>query len=279
MTTQEIKPVLEAILMAAEQPLSIDRLQKLLESSDAKPNKEALRESLDALREDYQDRGVELAELASGFRFRSRAEYAEQVGRLFEERKPRYSRAYLETLAIIAYRQPITRGEIEHIRGVAVSTNIMRQLLEREWVSVVGHRDVPGRPSVYATTRQFLDYFGLKSLDELPSLAELRDIDDINADLFDEVPAEAAEADARPSLTVVDGEASADADSEGAETAADADAADGVEPAGDEAPAEAADSGDDAPVTAPAEDDTASLAEENAPAAADTDGDTPAAAG
>ncbi len=187
MNTAELKPVVEAILMVAEQPLSIDRLGKLLDSdSDQAPTRDELKETLDALQADYSERGVELTEVASGFRFRARQEYATQIGRLWEERKLRYSRAFMETLAIIAYRQPITRGEIEHIRGVAVSTNIMRQLLEREWVRVVGHRDVPGRPAVYSTTRDLLDYFGMKSLSELPTLAELQDIDSINADMFAE---------------------------------------------------------------------------------------------
>jgi segregation and condensation protein B len=185
MTADELKPVLEALLMASDQPLAIDRLAKLLEDdAGVVPSRELLADALRALGEDYVGRGIELVEVASGYRFRARAAYAERVGRLWDERKPRYSRALLETLAIIAYRQPITRGEIEHIRGVAVSSNIMRVLLEREWVKVVGQRDVPGRPSVYATTREFLDYFGLKSLEELPPLAELTDLDAITTDLF-----------------------------------------------------------------------------------------------
>ncbi|MEX2481426.1 MAG: SMC-Scp complex subunit ScpB [Gammaproteobacteria bacterium] len=185
MNVEEVKPIVEALLMVADGPLSLERLLKLLEGDgEQAPSRELLRDTLQALQADYADRGVELAEVASGWRFRARAAYAAQIGRLWEERRPRYTRAFLETLAIIAYRQPITRGEIEHIRGVAVSSNIMRQLLEREWVKVVGHRDVPGRPSVYATTREFLDYFGLRSLAELPTLAELKDIDDFNVDLF-----------------------------------------------------------------------------------------------
>jgi len=199
MTVEELKPIVEALLMVADGPLSVERLSKLLDGEgDASPARSVLHETLCALQEDYTGRGIELAEIASGWRFRARAEYAPQIGRLWEERRPRYTRAFLETLAIIAYRQPITRGEIEHIRGVAVSSNIMRQLLEREWVKVVGHRDVPGRPSVYATTRELLDYFGLKSLAELPTLAELKDIDDFNADLFGDIdrgaPLDAADA-------------------------------------------------------------------------------------
>ena len=193
MNVETLKPVVEALLMVADGPLSLDRLAKLLEGEGASaPERDTLRAVLAALQADCAGRGIELAEVASGWRFRARADFAGQVGRLWEERRPRYSRAFLETLAIIASRQPITRGEIEHIRGVAVSSNIMRLLLEREWVKVVGHRDVPGRPSVYATTSEFLDYFGLKSLRELPTLAELKDIDDLNADLF------GAAADAAP---------------------------------------------------------------------------------
>lgn len=212
MNVEQLKPVVEALLMVSESPIPVDRLGKLLAEDSKHPvSRDLVRDTLEALQGDYAERGVELAEVASGWRFRARADYAEQVGRLWEERKPRYSRAFLETLAIIAYRQPITRGEIEHIRGVAVSSNIMRQLLEREWVKVVGHRDVPGRPAVFATTREFLDYFGLKSLEDMPSLAEIRDIDDINADLFgtqDTAPAvdgdetrEQPESDADPAPT------------------------------------------------------------------------------
>ena len=185
MSVQNLNPMVEAILMAADAPVSIERLVKLLDDAVAQaPSRDEVRKVIEALQADYAERGVELVEVASGYRFQARADYAERIARLWQERRPRYSRALLETLSIIAYRQPITRGEIEHIRGVAVATSIMRTLLEREWVRVVGHRDVPGRPALYATTKQFLDYFGLKTLDELPSLAELKDIDDINADLF-----------------------------------------------------------------------------------------------
>ena len=185
MAALNLKPMVEAIVMASDAPVSVERLAKLLEEEGGSgPSRDVLRNVLGELESDYAERGVELVEVASGFRFQARAVYAERVSRLWEERKPRYSRALLETLALVAYRQPITRGEIEHVRGVAVSSNIMRLLLERDWVRVVGHRDVPGRPAVYATTKEFLDYFGLKSLTEMPSLAELKDFDAINADLF-----------------------------------------------------------------------------------------------
>jgi len=173
MTGPPLVQVVEAALLAAGEPLPIERLVGLFGDGEAPPQ-EAVREALAGLERDYRGRGIELVEVAGGFRIQVRREVAPWVARLWEERPARYSRALLETLALIAYRQPITRGEIEDIRGVVVSTNIVRTLLERDWVRVVGHRDVPGRPALYATTRRFLDYFGLRSLDELPPLAEIR---------------------------------------------------------------------------------------------------------
>lgn len=172
--------ILEAALLAAEEPLSVDRLQSLFGDGELgdEPRK-ALRSALDVLAEQLGGRGIELVQVASGFRLQASSEVSPWVGRLQDERPQRYSRALLETLAIIAYRQPVTRGDIEEIRGVATSTNIMRTLTEREWVRVVGHRDVPGRPAMYATSKAFLDYFGLKSLQALPPLAEIRDLDEI----------------------------------------------------------------------------------------------------
>ncbi len=188
---RHLKHILEAILLAAGRPLSLDQLLAVF-SEEERPGRADLRKALAALEEDFADRGVELVQVASGYRIQVRQEMQLWVSRLWEERPARYSRALLETLALIAYRQPITRGEIEEVRGVSVSTSIMKTLLEREWVRVVGHRDVPGHPAMYSTTRQFLDYFGLKSLDELPSLAELRDLGTIGAelelDLSDVVP-------------------------------------------------------------------------------------------
>jgi len=191
------KSILEAALMAAESPLNIERLRGLFaDEGEAAPGKEDLRGWLEELVADYAGRGVELREVAGGWRFQTRAECAPWVNRLWEERKPRYSRALLETLAIMAYRQPITRAEIEDIRGVAVSSGIIKTLHEREWIKVVGHRDVPGRPAIYATTREFLDYFNLSSLADLPTLAELRDIDELSPDLFADFEAQAAAAEA-----------------------------------------------------------------------------------
>jgi segregation and condensation protein B len=178
----KVKNITEAALMAAGQPLSIDRLLNLF-MDENQPSREELRAALKELADECEPRGIELVEVGSGFRYQAKQENAEWVARLWEEKPARYSRALLETLSLIAYRQPITRGEIEDIRGVSVSTNIMKTLMERDWVKVVGHRDVPGKPAMYASTKQFLDYFGLKSLSDLPSLAEIRDIDSINAEL------------------------------------------------------------------------------------------------
>ncbi|MBI5462851.1 MAG: SMC-Scp complex subunit ScpB [Gammaproteobacteria bacterium] len=177
-----LKHILEAALLAAGRPLSLDDMRNLFPESDM-PEAPVLRAALEDLANDYAGRGLEVAEVASGFRIQVRQTMERWISRLWEDRPPKYSRALLETLALIAYRQPITRGEIEDIRGVTVSTSIMKTLQEREWIRVVAHRDVPGRPAMYGTTREFLDYFNLKSLEDLPSLVELRDIDSINAEL------------------------------------------------------------------------------------------------
>lgn len=177
MNIEDLVPTLEAMLMASEEAVSVERLLKLLAISCPDITKDDIKRGLKELAGSYEVRGVELVELASGYRFRARAKYSQQVGALWEERKPRYSKALLETLAIVAYQQPVTRGEVEHIRGVAVSSNIVRTLLEREWIKVMGHRDVPGRPAVFGTTKEFLDYFGLRKLDELPSLPAVLDLE------------------------------------------------------------------------------------------------------
>ncbi|VAW96933.1 Segregation and condensation protein B [hydrothermal vent metagenome] len=182
LSPEKIKNIVEAALLAAGQALSIDRLLTLF-LDEYQPSRDELHAALAALAEDCAGRGIELVEVGSGFRYQARQDYAQWVVRLWEEKPARYSRALLETLSLVAYRQPVTRGEIEDIRGVSVSSHIMKTLLEREWVKVVGHRDVPGKPAMFATTRQFLDYFGLKGLGDLPTLAEIRDIDSINAEL------------------------------------------------------------------------------------------------
>jgi len=178
----KVKNIVEAALLAAGQPLSADRLLNLF-LDENQPSREELSDALAALAEECANRGVELVEVGSGFRYQAKQENAQWIARLWEEKPARYSRALLETLALIAYRQPITRGEIEDVRGVSVSTNIIKTLMERDWVKVVGHRDVPGKPAMYASTKQFLDYFNLKGLSDLPTLAEIRDIDSINAEL------------------------------------------------------------------------------------------------
>jgi len=178
----QLKNIVEAALLAAGKALNLDQLLLLFEE-DGQPDRKQLREALAELADDYTGRGIEVVEVASGWRIQVRSECASWVSRLWEEKPGRYSRALMETLALIAYRQPITRGEIEDIRGVSVSSNIVRTLLEREWVRVVGQRDVPGKPSLYGTTRNFLDYFNLKGLDDLPTLAEIRDLDEINREL------------------------------------------------------------------------------------------------
>ena len=169
-----LKAIVEAALFAAGGPLTLEQLQSLFEEGE-RPERGDLASALAELAEDYGGRGIEIVQVAGGYRVQVRASVAPWVARLWDEKPARYSRALLETLALIAYRQPITRGEIEDIRGVAVTTQIVKTLVEREWIRVVGHRDVPGRPALYATTRRFLDYFGLRSLNDLPPLSEIRD--------------------------------------------------------------------------------------------------------
>jgi len=182
MNEQYVKNVVEAALLAAGRPLTVDELVTVFDERDG-ANAEEVKTALDALRADYETRGLELIEVASGFRIQIKTTVAEPVSRLWVERPAKYSRALLETLALVAYRQPITRGEIEQIRGVAVNPNIIKTLLERHWIRVVGHRDVPGKPELLGTTREFLDYFGLKKLDDLPTLAELKELEDLRVQL------------------------------------------------------------------------------------------------
>lgn len=185
MNQDQLKNIIEATLMAFDEPRTVAQLQVLFEGDDPQPAKDEIRAAINQLVSDYEGRGIELKEIASGFRFQARSEYAEWINRLFRDKPQRYSRAFMETLAIIAYRQPVTRGEIEDIRGVSVNSNIIKSLQEREWIRVVGHRDVPGKPELLATTREFLDYFNLKKLSELPPLSEIKDYDQLNPDLFE----------------------------------------------------------------------------------------------
>ncbi len=186
MTSAQLKNLVEAALLALNSPLTVTELLAMFEDGPDKPDRRAVRKALDELQRDCAGRGVELKEVASGFRYQVCTELADRINRLFQDRPQRYSQALLETLAIIAYRQPVTRGEIEDIRGVSLSAGIVRTLFEREWIKVVGHRDVPGHPELLATTSGFLDYFNLKALEELPSLGEIKDLSQIEPDLFEQ---------------------------------------------------------------------------------------------
>lgn len=209
MATTTIKNIVEGALLAVGEPLSIDRLQTLFTEQE-QPDRQTLRDALAELARDYEGRALELKEVASGFRIQVRQELAPWVSRLWEERPTRYSRAMLETLAIIAYRQPVTRAEIEDVRGVTVSSSIVRTLQEREWIRVVGHRDVPGRPAMFGTTRKFLDYFNLKGLGDLPTLSELRDLEELHLELDLKFPEEVADelAEASDETSATEGEES-----------------------------------------------------------------------
>jgi segregation and condensation protein B len=182
MNHQYVKNVVEAAMLAAGRPLTLEELCSVFDERDGSIAEE-VKGALAALGEEYATRGVELLEVASGFRIQIREAVAQPVARLWQERPAKYSRALLETLALIAYRQPITRGEIEQIRGVAVNPNIIKTLHERNWIRVVGHRDVPGKPELLGTTREFLDYFSLKKLDDLPTLAQLKELEDLRVQL------------------------------------------------------------------------------------------------
>jgi len=177
-----LKNILEAVLMASDEPLNMAMLASVFTDED-RPSDAEIGTALTELAEDYAERGLEVNEVASGWRIQVREDINPWVARLWEERPQRYSRALLETMALIAYRQPITRGDIEEVRGVSVRTNIIRTLQEREWIRVVGHRDVPGKPALFGTTKVFLDYFNLSSLDDLPSLAEIKDMDNLEPEL------------------------------------------------------------------------------------------------
>ena len=201
MESNQLKMIIEGALLAAGHSLDINQLEKLFDddlfgskesgedgiSEESRPPRDQIQAALEDIEADCAGRGFELKRTGSGYRFQVRQELSQWVNKLWDEKPKKYSRALLETLALIAYRQPITRGDIEEIRGVSVSSEIIKSLLEREWVRVVGHRDVPGRPALYATTKQFLDYFSMSSLDQLPALNEIKDIEDINPELALEV--------------------------------------------------------------------------------------------
>ena len=214
MNHQYVKNVVEAALLAAGRPLTVEELMSVFDERDGSIAEE-IKTAIAALAAEYETRGLELLEVASGFRIQIRAAVAQPVARLWQERPAKYSRALLETLALIAYRQPITRGEIEQIRGVAVNPNIIKTLHERNWIRVVGHRDVPGKPELLGTTREFLDYFSLKKLDDLPTLAQLKELEDLRVQLT--LPGAEAQVltDPQPSLdAAADFEAQAEDDEE-----------------------------------------------------------------
>jgi segregation and condensation protein B len=223
MNPLDLKNLIEATLLAAGRPLTEPQLLELFDERE-RPSEEQLKEALATLSAEYETRGIELREVASGWRIQIRSRCVDLVSRLWQERASRYSRALLETLALVAYRQPITRSEIEEIRGVAISSSIMRTIQERNWIRVVGHREVPGRPELLGTTKDFLDYFGLQSLDQLPTLAELRDVENVGVQLelpSGDVPASnegqleaSAEAAVDAAADEDENDASADSDSD-----------------------------------------------------------------
>jgi len=214
MNDQYVKNVIEAALLAAGRPLTMDELVSVFDERDGS-NADEVRSAIAALTAEYETRGMELLEVASGYRIQIRASVAQPVSRLWQEKPAKYSRALLETLALVAYRQPITRGEIEQVRGVAVNPNIIKTLLERGWIRVLGHRDVPGRPELLGTTREFLDYFSLKKLDDLPTLSQLKELEDLRVQL--NLPG------ADPQVLAVDADSGAEADAGGDIEAADDD--------------------------------------------------------
>ena len=202
MKPKQLKNIVEAALLAADHPLTPDQLLRLFEEDKQVPTRDAIKKVLSQLQEECVERGYELKRVASGYRYQTRADVQPWVSKLRSERPPRYSRAFMETLALVIYRQPITRAEIEDVRGVSVSSSIFKVLLEREWVKIVGHKEVPGRPAMYGTKRKLLDYFNLKSLNELPSLAEIKDLDNVHPEL-DLLPQEEPKAPVQ--LEVIEG--------------------------------------------------------------------------
>lgn len=220
MNSELIKKILEGALLAAGKSLTIAQLEALFDD-DQKPPRDQLKAALEDIEADCRDRGFELKQTASGYRFQVCQELSPWVNKLWEEKPKRYSRALLETLSLIAYRQPLTRGDIELVRGVAVSSDIIRSLLEREWIRVVGHRDVPGKPALYATTKQFLDYFNLKSLEHLPALSEIKDLTELDPELEmtlgADLPSEAAANQSQDEGMQADTELALEAEQDGAD--------------------------------------------------------------
>ena len=285
MQIEQLKPIIEAALLASSQPMTVHQLGDLFNEADDVDHEQIAR-SLEALADDCAGRGIELKEVASGFRYQVRQEVHPWISRMWTERPSRYSRALLETLALIAYRQPITRPEIEQIRGVVVSSNIIKTMEEREWIRVVGYRDVPGKPALFGTTRAFLDYFNLKSLDQLPPLSEIRDMEDpqlrfepepfparIVRDLSidpDEEPQDAETQDENP----VDPAAAGDSDTDQHASADAADAQDTDTAIDASAPTASPESDEPGSETSPANENPIATADEAANPATDVDPDT-----
>jgi segregation and condensation protein B len=207
METKQLKNIIEAALLAAESPLTVDQMMRMFEETPEPPGKDDVKKVIEAIDQECADKGYELKQVASGYRFQTDPEIQPWLSRLRVERPPRYSRAFLETLSLIVYRQPITRAEIEDVRGVSISSSIFKVLLEREWIKIVGYKELPGKPAMYGTTRKFLDYFNIKSLSELPPLAEIRDIDDMHPEFeFGELEDTPSEQEAAPvQLEVIEG--------------------------------------------------------------------------
>jgi segregation and condensation protein B len=277
MQIEQLKPIIEAALLASTQPMTVQQLGELFGEADD-VNREQIAKALEALAEDCDGRGIELKEVASGFRYQVRQDVHPWISRMWTERPSRYSRALLETLALIAYRQPITRPEIEQIRGVVVSSNIIKTMEEREWIRVVGYRDVPGKPALFGTTRAFLDYFNLKSLDQLPPLSEIRDMEDPQMRFEpDPLPARIVrdlsidpDADAAAAL-----EHEADSSDTDTEHHASADTADADDTTADaDAPATSSESDEPGSDTSPSVDHPIATADEAANPAADVEPDT-----
>jgi segregation and condensation protein B len=272
MQIEQLKPIIEAALLASSQPMTVHQLGDLFNEADDVRHEQIAR-SLEALADDCAGRGVELKEVASGFRYQVRQEVHPWISRMWTERPSRYSRALLETLALIAYRQPITRPEIEQIRGVVVSSNIIKTMEEREWIRVVGYRDVPGKPALFGTTRAFLDYFNLKSLDQLPPLSEIRDMEDPQL-RFEPEPFPARIV--RDLSIDPDADMTAEGDSSDTETEhlASADAADADDiTAGADAPAASSESDETGSVMNPSTENPITTADEAANPAADVEPD------
>ncbi len=257
MDSEKLKPILEALFAASDKPLSVNQLFDLFTGDLEQPGKDDIRKAIQELTARYEGSGFELKQVASGFRFQVRVDFETWVARMWEQKPPRYSRALMETLALIAYRQPITRGEIEDIRGVSVGTNIIKTLQERDWIKSLGHKEVPGRPTLYGTTKTFLDYFNLKSLNELPTLAEIRNLDHYNPEF--EFDADAGRAALARSESAPGGDGAGSAADETAESRADAPAA-AVEEAGSEAAAAAVETADSETATAKQADDETATA-------------------